>query len=282
MNVLQGVILGLIQGATEFLPISSTAHLTFAGKVLGLISGEHPEDWTAMMAVIQLGTLIAVLLYFRQDLVSIVSAVIEESLVSRRPLRDQSPPAQLGWKIAIGTVPVVVLGLALKRIIEGSLTKNLWLLAGSMIAFGVLLWLAERFARKERSIEETTWADAVIIGFSQAMALFPGASRSGTTITGGLLLGLDREAAARFSFLLSIPAVLASGLYELKEALPHLGATGIEVLIISTFIAGVSGYMAIDFLLKYVRTHNTNAFVYYRVIVGALIILALVGNVVQP
>lgn len=282
MNVIQGLILGLVQGATEFLPISSTAHMTLAAKALGLISAEHPEDWTAMMAVIQLGTLLAVLVYFRQDILAIISAVVEEGFVSRTPLRLQSMNAQLGWKIALGTVPVVVLGLGLKKLIEGSLTKNLWLLSASLIGFALLLWLAERVARKERGIEQTTWADSIIVGFAQAMALFPGASRSGTTITAGLFIGLNREAAARFSFLLSIPAVFGSGLYELKEALPHLGTASMEVLLISTLVSAISGYLAIDFLLNYIKKHDTNVFVYYRIAVGVLILLALVTKIVQP
>lgn len=282
MNLLQAIILGIIQGATEFLPVSSTAHLTFAGKAMGLITVDHPEAWTAMMAVIQLGTLAAVLFYFRHDIIEIVSALVEESFVSRKPLRSQSAPAMLGWRIVVGTIPVVVLGLILKKLIEGSLTKNLWLLSGSMIFFGGVLWLAERLATKQRDISSISWSDSVIIGTAQALALFPGASRSGTTISAGLFIGLDREAAARFSFLLSIPAVFASGLFELKQALPYLSADSMGTLIVATCTSAIAGYIAIDILLRYIRTHNTNVFVYYRFAIGAVIILALVTKIMQP
>ncbi len=282
MGIIESIVLGIIQGLTEFLPISSTAHLTFAAKVMHLISEEHPEDWTAFMAVIQLGTLLAVLAYFRRDIGTITSSFVEEVIVSRRPFASQSSTTRLGWMIAAGTVPVVILGLAFKHVIEGPMTKNLWILSGSMALFGMILWVAERAAKKHRAIETLTFTDSVLIGVGQACALVPGASRSGTTITAALFLGFDRESAARFSFLLSIPAVFASGLLELKEALPHLDRIHPMSLITGTAVSFVVGYWAIDALLKYLRAHRTDGFVYYRLAASLVIFAALLTKIVLP
>ena len=282
MNIIEAVILGIIQGITEFLPISSTGHLTLAGKLLNIVSQEHPEQWTAFIAVIQLGTMAAVLVYFWKDIINIINDFLKENISSRRSFSEQSLNSRLGWLIIIGTIPVVIIGLAFKHVIEGTLTKNLYVIAGSLIGLAIILALAEMVAKLKRDIKDLTIKDALIIGFAQCFALIPGSSRSGTTITGGLFIGMNREAAARFSFLLSIPAVLASGLLELYESLAFLDSSMILNLIVSTIVSGISGYLAIDFLLKYLRKNTTFLFVYYRIALGILIIVLLSLNIIQP
>ena len=282
MNIFDAVILGIIQGITEFLPISSTGHLTLAGKLLNIVSPEHPEQWTAFIAVIQLGTMAAVLVYFWKDIINIINDFLKENISVRRSFLEQSLNSKLGWFIIIGTIPVVIIGLAFKHVIEGTLTKNLYVIAGSLIGLAIVLALAEMVAKLKKDIKDLTVKDALIIGFAQCFALIPGSSRSGTTITGGLFIGMNREAAARFSFLLSIPAVLASGLLELYQSLAFLDSSMILNLIISTIVSGISGYLAIDFLLKYLRKNTTFLFVYYRIALGILIIALLSLNIIQP
>lgn len=282
MNIIEAIFLGIVQGITEFLPISSTGHLTLAGKFMNLISAEHPEQWTAFIAVIQIGTLIAVLIYFSKDILNIITSFFEQNIFSRKKFSEQDQDSKLGWLIITGTIPIVIIGLLLKDIIEGSLTKNLYVIAGSLIVLAVILAIAEKTAKFRKEINDISIADSFFIGVAQSFALIPGSSRSGTTITGGLFLGLNREAAARFSFLLSIPAVLASGLLELYESLKFLDASMSINLIIATLFSAVSGYAAIDFLLKYLRKNSTFVFIYYRIILGILIIILLWSNIIQP
>jgi undecaprenyl-diphosphatase len=274
LTIAHAIILGLIQGLSEFLPISSTAHLTLAGRAMNLIDPAAPEKWTEFIAVVQLGTLLAVLVYFARDIVAIVGAFVREN-VARVPFRQQSFNARSGWLIALGTVPIVVIGLALKDVIEGALTKNLIVIGASLVVLALLLEIAERVARFNRPIETMTVRDALFIGSAQAVALIPGSSRSGTTLTAGLFAGLTREAAARFSFLLSIPAIAASGLLEFFKVVGHLDPTGLATLAIATAVAGISGYAAIFFLLRYLRTHTTRLFVIYRLLLGGGILLAV-------
>jgi undecaprenyl-diphosphatase len=289
LSIIEAIILGIVQGITEFLPISSTAHLTLAGRLMDLIgtphhiiSLENPEHWTAFMAVIQLGTLAAVLIYFMKDIINIISSFLKENLKERVTYNNQSLYSRLGWLIIIGTIPVVILGLAFKHVIEGNLTKNLWVISFSLIGLAVILFIAEKTARFKKEIKDITIKDALIIGIAQSFALIPGSSRSGTTITGGLFMGLKRESAARFSFLLSIPAVFASGLLELKESLPYIHGAMISNLIVSTIIAGISGYIAIDFLLKYLKKNTTYIFIIYRIILGITILTLLFNNIILP
>jgi undecaprenyl-diphosphatase len=281
LNLIEAIALGIIQGITEFLPISSTGHLTVAGKFMNLISADHPEQWTAFIAVIQLGTLIAVLIYFRNDIVHIISDFFKENLAGKK-FSKQNFNSRMGWLIIIGTIPVGITGLSLKKIIEGNLTKDLYVISGSLIGLAIILAIAEMTAKFKKEIKDITILDAFIIGVAQCFALIPGSSRSGTTITGGLFMGLNRESAARFSFLLSIPAVLASGLLELYESLPNLTAGMTANLIVSTIAAAISGYLAIDFLLKYLRKNSTFAFVYYRIGAGLIILILLWTNIIQP
>ncbi|MHC1726971.1 MAG: undecaprenyl-diphosphatase UppP [Syntrophobacteraceae bacterium] len=274
MNLIEAVLLGIIQGLTEFLPISSTAHLTIAAKLLGLIDPAHPEHWTAFMAVIQLGTLLAVLVYFFRDILQISSAFISENL-SRTHIKHQSLPARTGWFVILGSVPIAVLGLCFKKLIEGHLTKSMELISATLIVLALFLALSEVTGKFSKDMKRISWLDSFLIGCAQALALIPGASRSGTTITAGLFLGMTRESAARFSFLLSIPAVFASGLLEFKQSLQFMGSQDLFTLFVATAASALSGYAAIAFLLKFLRTHTTYLFVVYRIALGAAIIISI-------
>ncbi len=281
MSLLTAAILGLIQGLSEFIPISSTAHLTLAGRAFGLIDPAAPEQWTAFIAVVQLGTLIAVLVYFRTDIVTITRAFVRENL-ARTPIAKQSQQSRMGWLIAIGTAPIVVVGLSLKNVLEGMFTKNLVVIGSSLVALALLLAVAERVAKFARPINQLTFGDALKMGMAQVLALIPGASRSGVTITAGLFSGLTREAAARFSFLMSIPAIAASGLLELVHALKYLTPSGATSLAVATVVAGVSGYASIAFLLRFLRSHSTGLFIGYRLVLGGGILLAIAFKYLAP
>jgi undecaprenyl-diphosphatase len=284
MNPWYAVLLGIIQGITEFLPISSTAHLTLAGKLFGLIAADHPETWTEFIAVMQVGTLIAVIVYFWRDLLRMASSLIADlrSKGLRSGFRAYSQDSHLALLLVVGTLPVALIGFALKDLIEGTFTKTVLVLAGSLIALALLLWLAERISTHRRTLQELTWFDALVVGLAQAFALIPGSSRSGTTITAGLFLGISRDAAARFSFLLSIPAVLASGVFELARIDPSVFEMGFLNLALATVVSGVAGYAAIAWLLRYLMKHSTMAFVWYRVALGVALLLLLRSGLITP
>jgi undecaprenyl-diphosphatase len=294
MNIIQAIVLGIVQGLTEFIPVSSTAHLVFATRLTGLSQSLNAEQVTATIAVIQLGTLLAVLVYFAEDIWNICIAFVRDHLLL---LRGRTPPdvdgrgvlgsrlsadAKLGWLIVIGSVPIGVLGLLFKKQIEGTFTKNLWVIATMMVVVALLLAASEKVGRKERGMERLGLGDALAVGFAQCLALIPGASRSGSTIMGGLFAGEKRETAARFSFLLSIPAVGASGLLELKEAVHRLPPHSTVPLAVATAVSGVVGYASIWFLLRYLRTHSTAVFIGYRLVVGALILALLAARFISP
>ncbi|OGU70332.1 MAG: undecaprenyl-diphosphatase UppP [Ignavibacteria bacterium RBG_16_34_14] len=281
MNLFEAILLGILQGFTEFLPISSTGHLTVAGKLMNLISYEAPEQWTSFIAVIQLGTLVSILIYFRKDLWNISKDFLKENLKEKKSFSSQSYNSRTGWFIIIGTIPVVVIGLLFKDIIEGSLTKNLYVISASLIGLALVLAVAEKTARFRKEMKDITILDSLVIGFAQAFALIPGSSRSGTTITGGLFAGLNRESAARFSFLLSVPAILASGLLQLYEALKFIDSSIALNLIVATIFSGISGYLAIDFLLKFLRKNTTFVFIYYRIVLGIGIIILISSGIIQ-
>jgi undecaprenyl-diphosphatase len=290
VNILWAVLLGIIQGLTEFLPISSTAHLTIAGKALGLVTPEHAEAWTAFMAVMQLGTMVSVLLYFRKDVLSILTGTMRDLTTGAAARRENgwSKESRLALATIIGTIPVGIVGFLFRHQIEGVLTKSIPVIIGSLIGLALLLWLAEKVARHERTIDDVGWLDAILVGCAQAMALIPGSSRSGTTITAALFLGFKREAAARFSFLLSLPAVLASGLYELYKiaSITQSGADvfhfGMPSLVVATVVSGISGYAAIAWLLRYLMKHTTMVFVWYRIALGILLAILLSAGMLQP
>lgn len=270
----EAAVLGLVQGLTEFLPVSSSAHLRIIGPLLP--SGGDPG--AAFTAITQIGTELAVLLYFRHDLWRIALAWLQ-SLKSRRgPLQAD---ARMGWLILVGTLPIALLGLLFKSAIETSL-RNLYITATMLIVFALLLAWAERRGSHRRTLAELSWSQGLLFGLAQAMALIPGVSRSGGTITAGMLMGFTREAAARYSFLLAIPAVLASGFYQLYRSwgTPQAVAAGPTVL--ATAIAFVVGYAVIVWFLKLVSTRGYMPFVIYRLVLGALVLGLLSLGVLQP
>jgi len=254
------VVLGIVEGITEFLPISSTAHL----RVLPALVG-WDDPGASFTAVTQLGTLVAVLAYFRAELVSLARA-------SLKALRDRdfsSPDVRLAAGIVVGTFPIGVCGILFRKAIKSEL-RSLYVIAGALVVLAALLFLAERIAKHARGWESLGFRDAVLIGCAQALALVPGASRSGTTLTAGLFLGLRRDVAARFSFLPSIPAVAAAGLFELKDVVKDgLGGGLLVPTLVATVVAGVSGYATIAFLIRFLGNNSTLVFVVYRVALGA-------------
>ena len=294
MDLLQAVILGIVQGLTEFIPISSTAHLVFASRFINLYDG-NAEQITATMAVIQLGTLAAVFIYFAADIFGITTAFIRDHfalLTGRRGMRFSgtdgvrpiwlSTEAWLGWLVIIGSIPIGVIGFLFKDFIEGSGTKNLWTIATMLIVVAVLLSFAEIVGKQRKDIRHLGLVDSLVMGFFQVLALMPGASRSGSTMTGGLLAGEKRETAARFSFLLSIPAISASGLLELRKALKILPPESFTPLIVGTVVAGIIGYLSIWFLLAFLKKHTTTVFIVYRIILGTVILVLLWKGVISP
>ena len=277
MTLLQAILLGIVQGLTEFIPISSTAHLVLASRVMALPL--TPEQLTSSIAVIQLGTLIAVLIYFAGDIWNISIAFVRDHLAlvsgGGKNGKGLSHEAWLGWLVVIGSLPVAIVGLLFKKQIEGTFTKNLWVIATMMVVIALLLAVAELISKKTRSMEQLGLMDALAMGFAQCLALIPGSSRSGSTIMGGLLAGETRETAARFSFLLSIPAIAASGLLEMKEALHRLPHGSLATLAVGTIVSGIVGYASIWFLLRFLKTHTTGVFIGYRLIVGGAILIML-------
>ena len=270
MSALEAIVLGIVQGLTEFLPISSTAHLRIVPAFLG-----WDDPGAAFTAVTQLGTMAAVVAYFRADLARIARAWLASV---RRRGRGLDTDARLGWMIVLGTIPIGIFGLVFKDQIETG-ARDLTLIGTTLIVLGLVLLLAERVGKRRRDIESMSVRDGVLIGFAQAAALVPGVSRSGATISAGLFLGLDRVAAARFSFLLSVPAVVLSGLFELKGLLDgsvHGQQPSALATTIATVAAFVVGYLSIAFLLRFLTSHSTAVFIAYRVLLGALV-LALVG-----
>lgn len=274
MSLLEAIVLGIVQGLTEFLPISSTAHLRIVPALVGW------EDPGALFtAVTQLGTMAAVLIYFREDLLRIARAWLRSL---REPRRRRDLDARLGWYILIGTLPVAVFGLLFRGEIETS-ARNLYVIALALIGLGLVLLLAERVGARGRELGSIRLRDGVAIGFAQALALIPGVSRSGATISAGLLLDFDRTTAARFSFLLSVPAVVLSGLFGLAAIITGPGGgdgNGLLALAAATFFAFLSGYAAIAFLLRFLANHSTLVFVGYRIVLGVLVLgLVLSGAI---
>jgi undecaprenyl-diphosphatase len=279
MTILQAITYGIVQGLTEFLPISSTAHLRIVPALLG-----WNDPGAAFTAVIQFGTLVAVLLYFAKDIASILQAVVS-GILRAKPLHNRD--AQMGWMIAVGTIPIVVLGLFFKGSIETS-WRSLYIISAAMIGLALVLMLAEIITQRRvargaplKSLDQLTWKDAILVGLAQAVALIPGSSRSGTTITGGLFVGMNRATAARFSFLLSLPSVFAAGMFELLEQQHALLSfdVGALNLIIATVVSGIVGYASIAFLLGYLKKHSTYLFIIYRLIVGVLLLILLSNHI---
>lgn len=275
MNLSQAILLGILQGLTEFIPISSSGHLILAEKLMGLDQQMSAQQITAFIAVMQLGTLLAVVTYFARDVVGISLGFLRGTWWQ---LLGKGDPAsrvssQMGWLIILGTVPIGVVGILAKRLIEGEETKNPLLIGTSLIVWALLLWAADRFGRQRLEMADLGWKQALIVGVAQVFALIPGSSRSGTTITGALFAGMNRETAARFSFLLSIPAIGASGLFELGEATHLLEEAHRLHLFVATAVSAVVGYASIAFLLNYLRQHTTTIFVVYRLLLGLVVLI---------
>ena len=281
----EAVVLGLVQGLTEFLPISSSAHLRIVGELLP--SGADPG--AAFTAVTQIGTETAVLLYFRKDIVRIVAAWWRavrgrDGNTWRARLGAADPDARMGWWIALGSVPIVVLGLLFEDSITGPF-RNLYLVAATLAIFAVVLGWADRVGAKRLALDRLSGRHAVLFGFAQAMALIPGVSRSGGTITAGLLMGYTREAAARYSFLLAIPAVMGSGVQQLVTSLGDFGEAGTPSLgatVLAVLVAFVVGYFVIIVFLKIVSTYSYQPFVVYRLVLAAVVVVLLLTGVLEP
>lgn len=275
MDFFVAIVLGLVQGLTEFLPISSSAHVQIAEQLFNLDNALTRPELTAFIATIQLGTEAAVLLFFFKDIMRIAKAWFA-SIKPRNAVKTQD--SKLGWLVIAGSIPVVLIGLAFKDFIENDL-RNLNIVAFTLIAFGLLLGWADRVGPKVRPIEQLTVKHGLLYGLGQALAVIPGVSRSGGTITVGLLLGYTRAAAARFSFLLAIPAVIASGLYEFAKTYQDLSQSALLATAIATVVSFVVGYLVIGFLLKYLERGTYVPFVIWRVGVGLLLIAGLATGV---
>jgi len=271
VSILEAIVLGIVQGLTEFLPISSTGHLRIVPAFLG-----WDDPGAAFTAVTQLGTMAAVLLYFREDLWRITRSFVRS--LKAGETRDQD--ARLGWYILLGTIPIAIFGLAFRNQIESG-ARDLYVIGTALMVLGLVLLAAEKVGTRERDMDTITPRDGLVVGLAQALALVPGVSRSGATITAGLFLGLDRAAAARFSFLLSVPAVVLSGLFEMRNFVGEGGDdTGAGALIVATLLAFVVGYASIAFLLRFLANHSTYVFVGYRVVLGgAVVVLAYAGTI---
>ncbi|WP_076792243.1 undecaprenyl-diphosphatase UppP [Chlorobium sp. KB01] len=282
MTLIEAITLGIVQGLTEFLPISSSAHLRIVPALAG-----WSDPGAAFSAIVQIGTLVAVLIYFRRDIFSIAGAVIK-GILRGKPL--ESREAKMGWMIAAGTIPIVLLGLLFKTEIETSLRSLYWI-SGALIGLALVLSLAEAKIRKRlesdlplKSMDRIGWKEALLIGLAQSIALIPGSSRSGVTITGGLLLNLDRATAARFSFLLSLPSVFAAGVYQLYKTRDIITASpeNLSNILIATVVAGLVGYASIAFLLNYLKNHTTTIFILYRLAAGIGVLMLVASGHLLP
>jgi len=266
IDLLPAVLLGVVQGLTEFIPVSSTAHLRIIPALLSL-----KDPGAAYSAVIQLGTLVSLVAYFHRDLLGFAAAFLSGLRKGELFVDEKS---RMVWYLAAGTVPIAVLGLLFSSAIKGEL-RSLYVISASLILFALILWAVDRFSNKERDIHTFGLRDALLIGLAQSVALIPGASRSGVTLTMGLMLGFRRDVSMRLSFLLSIPAVALSGFYEMYDERAALMEAGMPGLVVATVVSAVVGYASVAFLLRYLRTHNTGIFVGYRIGLGFGILFLL-------
>jgi len=282
MTLFEAIVLGIVQGLTEFLPISSTAHL----RIIPALAG-WADPGAAFTAIVQIGTLVAVLLYFWKDIFIIVAAVIE-GVLRGKPLENSD--SKMGWMIVAGTLPIIILGKLFETQIDTTLRSLYWI-SGSLIGLAIILSLAEGKIQNRlkkdlplKSMKEIGWKEALLIGLAQSIALIPGSSRSGVTITGGLFLDLDRATAARFSFLLSLPAVFAAGIYKLYQTWDIIVASPEHLanILVATLAAGIVGYASIAFLINYLKKHTTTIFIAYRLVAGAAILYLVTTGVLMP
>lgn len=274
MSLFEALILGIVQGLTEFLPISSSGHLLIVPTLFG-----WSDPGAAFTAVIQLGTMAAVVIYFREDLWRILRAWLR-GLFGRATSQQELFDARMGWYLALGTVPIVIFGFAFKDQIESG-ARNLYLTGTMLIVFGAVMAAADMFAKHVRKLDSIKPPDAIAIGLAQSLALIPGVSRSGATITFGLFRDFTRRDAARFSFLLSVPAVVLSGLYEMKDVVGHSTGASLPAVIIATLVSFVVGYWSIAFLLKWLGEHSLKVFVLYRFALGALVLILVASGAIS-
>jgi undecaprenyl-diphosphatase len=260
-----------VQGLTEFLPVSSTAHIRIISSLFG-----WQDPGAAFTAIVQIGTMAALIVYFFEDIIKFITHGVKSLLHKNLMETNESKQA---WMIVCGTIPIVIFGLIFKHAIETYL-RSLYVISATLILLALVLAYAEKKAKMKKEVKDVSWFDSQVIGLAQAIALIPGVSRSGVTITAGLFSGLTREAAARFSFLLSIPAVFASGMYELWEARHQFAGGGISTVIISTIVSGIVGYLSIAFLLRYLRKNSTLVFIVYRIILGFILLFLLLSGVI--
>jgi len=276
----ESIFLGVLQGLTEFLPISSSAHQRIAGEFFA----NAQDPGARFTAITQIGTELAVLIFFRHDIKKIIVAWFRQSILRTTLPTDEKLQARMGWLIIIGSLPIIILGYLGQDIIRDNL-RSLWLIAIVMIVFGIILGLADHYGKSDRGLKELNSSHGILYGLAQSLALMPGVSRSGATIAMGRLLGYSREAALRYSFLLALPAVFGSGLYELKGALQDSAETQVFSLtqtLIATSIAFLVGYAVIAWLLKFVTTKSFMPFIIYRVLLGSTLLVLLTFGVINP
>ena len=273
--MLEAIFLGILQGLTEFLPISSSAHIRIAGEIFGT----NQDPGATFTAITQIGTELAVLIYFRKDILRIIKAWFSQ-ILRRDLIGGEKTDARMGWLIIVGTLPIVALGYLGQDVIKTDF-RSLWLIATTLIVFGLILGAADKYGKSERQLHELSPLHGVLYGLAQSLALIPGVSRSGATIAMGRFLGYSREAALRYSFLLALPAVFGSGLYELKGALGETTtqAFSIPQTLVATSVAFIIGYAVIAWLLKYVTTKSFKPFIIYRIGLGSLLLILLATGV---
>ncbi len=279
-SLFESILLGILQGLTEFLPISSSAHQRIAGEFFS----NAQDPGARFTAITQIGTELAVLLFFRNDIKNIVAAWFKQVVFRKELVVDEKPLARMGWLIIIGSLPIAVLGYLGKDVIANDF-RSLWLIASVMIIFGIVLGFADHYGKKERDLSNLNSKHGILYGLAQALALIPGVSRSGATIAMGRYLGYTREAALRYSFLLALPAVFGSGLYELKGAFGADADANVFTLgqtAIATSIAFVVGYAVIAWLLKFVTNKSFMPFIIYRIALGTAVLVLLSAGVINP
>ncbi len=271
MTIWAAIVLGIVEGLTEFLPVSSTGHLTIATQLLGYDITD--KSITAFTAVIQVGAIVAVIIYFWRDIIRLLTAWFRGLF---HPEHRSDPDYRMAWLVIVGSLPIVVVGFLARHLISGPL-RSLWVVGIALIVWGGVMLVAEAVATRDRAEADLNWTDTLLIGFAQCLALIPGVSRSGATISVGLMRGLDRVAATRLSFLLGIPALIGAGVFELPDALS--GGVGAVPTIVGTVVAFVVAYATVGWLLKFVANHKITAFVWYRWVLGALVLIGLATGV---
>jgi undecaprenyl-diphosphatase len=273
ITLFEAVIFGVVQGVTEFLPVSSTAHLRILPELLG-----RSDPGAGFTAVIQLGTVMSIFLFFAKDLWRVLVAWLRA--LSGRD--KDSVDAKMGWAVILGSIPIVVLGVLFRNQIKGEELRSLYVVSGALIGMGVLMVIAEKVGKKVRTIEQVRVKDGIIVGLWQAIALIPGMSRSGSTITGALFAGFDRPTAARFSFLLSVPSIAGAGLYQLVDEREQIFGLNLMPTVVATIVSFIVGYWAIGFLIKFLAKHGVAVFVGYRIILALLLIIFMQLGVLSP